>query len=190
MSKYKYYFRKPRSEIAKDVFKWLAVSGMVYIAASSPYFVLNLWKSSKEFRKYKRKKVYNTFYNLQRAGYIDIGKRNNQFYFALTEKGKKKAGWLQIDSLEVKRPKKWDRKWRIVMFDIAQIKKFYRELFRGKLKELGFYPLQKSVWVIPFNCSDEIELLKDFFGLSEKEVKLVVATDIGNDARLRKNFKI
>ena len=75
-----------------------------------------------------------------------------------------------------------------MIFDISQLKKFYREAFRGRLKELGFFPLQKSVWVYPFDCQAEIELLREFFGLSEKEIRLVVAESIGDDSKLKKFF--
>lgn len=37
---------------------------------------------------------------------------------------------------------------------------------------------------------DEIELLKNFFGLSEKEVRLVICEDIGKDDWLKKTFFI
>lgn len=190
MTKYKYYFRKPRSEIVKDIFKWLAVAGMVYIAVSSPYFVLNLQKNFKKWRKYKNTKISDAFSRLKKEGCLKVEKRNHQIYISLTEKGKRKAGWLQIDSLKINKPKKWDKKWRIVMFDISQLKKFYRDTFRGKLKELGFYPLQKSVWIHPFDCRDEVGLLKEFFGLSDKELRLIVAEDIGKDDCFQKNFEL
>jgi len=96
---------------------------------------------------------------------INIQKENHQVYISLTEKGKKKAGWLQIDNLKIFRPKKWDQKWRLIMFDITQLKKTHRDAFRGKLKELGFQPFQKSVWIHPFDCEAEIDLLRKFFGL-------------------------
>jgi len=193
MTKYKYYFRKPRSEIIKDILSGLAIAGAIYIAASSPYFVLNLERGIKKWlreKKYKKKRVYDAFYRLRKEGCIKIEKKNHQIYISLTEKGKKKAGWLQIDSLVIKKPKKWDKKWRIVIFDISQLKKLYREAFRGKLKELGFYPLQKSVWVYPFDCRDEIELLQEFFGLSEKELRVIITEDIGKDDWLKKIFKL
>ena len=190
MTKYKYYFRKPKSEIIKDVLYWLMVTGAVSVAATSPYFGLNLWRGFKRGRKYDRKKVYDAFYKLRKEGCIKIEKRNRQIYITLTKEGRKKAGWLQIDTLKIKKPRRWDRKWRIVIFDIAQLKRLYRESFRGKLKELGFYPLQKSVWIYPFDCRDEIELLGDFFGLTEKEVRLLIAQDIGKDDWLKKIFKV
>jgi len=97
---------------------------------------------------------------------------------------------LQIDSLEIKKPKKWDGKWRIVVFDIIEMKKIHREAFRGKLKELGFRPLQKSVWIHPFNCKDEINLLRKFFGLTEADLRLIIAERLGDDKKFREFFKL
>jgi len=166
------------------------ISGAIYVAASSPYFVLNLQRNFRRWQRYKNKKISDAFYRLRKEGCLIMEKKNHQIYISLTEKGKKKAGWLQIDSLKIKRPKKWDGKWRLVIFDISQIKKLYREAFRGKLKELGFYPLQKSVWIYPFDCRAEIELLKEFFGLSDKELRLIVTEDIGEDNKLQQLFKL
>ncbi len=190
MSKYKYYFRKPKSAITKDILNFLFIAGAVYVAASSPYFVVNLWKNYRKFGRYPQRKFSDSFQNLRRQGLIKIEKKNHQIYISLTEKGKAKAGWMQIDTLKIKRPKKWDRKWRIVIFDIAQLKKIYREALRGKLKELGFVPLQKSVWVYPFDCRDEINLLKNFFGLSDKELRLIIAQEIGDKKPLLKHFSL
>jgi len=190
MSKYKYYFKKPKSEIVKDVFKAMLISGVIYFAASSPYFVTNLVRALKNFDKYNKKKVYDSFYNLRRSGFIKLQKRNGQMYISLTEKGRKAAGWLQIDELKIKQPRKWDKKWRIVVFDIAHLKKLHRDAFRGKLKELGFQPVQKSVWIYPYNCKDEIDLLRDFFGLTEQEIRLIAADKIGEDREFKEAFKL
>lgn len=190
MTKYKYYFRKPKSEITKDILQWLAIAGAVYIAASSPYFVINLLKEFAGGKKYEKKKIYNAFYNLQKRGCIDIEKKNHQIYIALTEEGRKKAGRFQIDSLEIKKPKLWDGKWRLVIFDIGQMQVLQRNAFRGKIKELGFYLLQKSVWVHPYPCRDEIDLLREFFGLSHREIRLITAENIEEDDFLKKIFKL
>ena len=190
MSKYKYYFRKPKSEIAKDILKYLLISGMVYVAASSPYFTLNLIKRIKNINKYKRKKVYDAFYRLRKEGCLEIKKKGYNVYIRLTEKGRKKANWMQIDQLKIKKPKRWDGKWRIVVFDISQLKNFYREVFRSKLKELNFCQVQKSVWVYPYECKDEINLIKDFLGFTDKEIRLIVSSNIGKDDWLREKFNI
>jgi len=190
MSKYKYYFRKPRSEIAKDLLKWLFISGGIYLSAGSPHFYQNLQRDYKKWRKYKKKQLHNVFYNFQKNGYIEIDWQGKQMYMSLTKEGKKKANWLQVDELKIKKPRKWDKRWRIVMFDVSEKNKFKREVFRGKLKELDFYELQKSVWITPFNCLDEINLLKDFLNFSDKEVRMIIATEIGEEESLKKKFKI
>jgi len=190
LGKYKYYFRKPRSAIVKDVLYWLLMTGAVYLAASSPYFARNLWREYERWKKYPKKRVSDTFYNLKKQGLIEIKKQGPQIYINLTEEGKKKASFLQINDLRINKPKRWDRKWRLVIFDIAQLKKVYREAFRGKLKELGFSQLQKSVWIHPYDCVSEIDILKEFFGLTDNELRLIVAEEIGDDMKIREIFKI
>lgn len=190
MSKYKYYFKKPKSEITKDIFEILLVAGMVAIASTSPYFIINILKAYKRLEKYPKNKISDTFYRLRKRGYIKFSEEKGQIYISFTAEGKKAAGWMQIDSLKIKKPKKWDKKWRIVTFDISNLKTLYREALRGKLKELGFCIFQKSVWISPFNCEDEIKLLKDFFGLKDDEMRFIVAEKVENDEQFRKFFKL
>ncbi|MBI2593531.1 hypothetical protein HYW44_02730 [Candidatus Daviesbacteria bacterium] len=52
----------------------------------------------------------------------------------------------------------WDGKWRIIIFDIPEKQRKIRRILRGKLKEWGFKPWQKSVWATRRNI---IEKLKD-----------------------------
>jgi hypothetical protein len=163
LRKYKYYFKKPKSEIVKDILKFLVTIGALCVVATSPYFVPNLMKGYLKWRKYPKKKLSDTFYQLRKRGLIRFENKKGQIYIYLTEKGKKLAGLLQIDELKIKKPKKWDKKWRILIFDISQLKKIYREALRGKLKELGFYQLQKSVWIHPYDCRAEVEILREFF---------------------------
>lgn len=190
LKKYKYYFRKPKSAIVKDIFRLLLASGVILVAASSPYFVRNVINNFNKDRSYSKKSVTNAFYNLKKQGLIKIENKNHQIYISLTKEGKKRAGIFQINNLRIKKPQKWDKKWRIILFDIAQKKRIYREALRGKLKELGFYQLQKSVWVYPYDCQSETELLKDFFNLSEKEMKIVVAEKVSEDQELKEFFEV
>lgn len=100
------------------------------------------------------------------------------------------AGIFQIDQLNIRKPKKWDRKWRLLLFDISENKRIIRDILRGKLKELGFCPFQESVWIYPYSCDAEMELLKDFFGLSDEEMQLVVADKLENDSFFKNFFNL
>lgn len=183
-------FKKSRSEIVKEILNALLIGGAIAVAATSPYFLVNLLRSYQRWKKYQKRKISNAFSYLKGAGYIEIEKRNHQIYIFLTEKGKKKAGRFQIDNLEIKKPKNWDGQWRLILFDVLELKKIHREALRGKLKQLGFYPLQKSVWVIPFDCREEADLLREFFGLSANELRLVISKEIGPDENLKRLFKV
>lgn len=192
MSKYKYYLKKPKRQIAKDILVGIAIGGVITIAATSPYFIINvmraIWKENN--LRHKRKDIYNTFYRLRKQGFLHMEETNNQLYISLTEKGLAKAGWYQINDLSIKKPKKWDTYWRIIIFDIKDKHRVKREALRGFLKRLGMVQLQKSVWAYPYDCRDEIDLLRDFFGLQIDELRLVVARDIGDDAFLRNHFQL
>ena len=52
-----------------------------------------------------------------------------------------------------------------MIFDIPEQYRRARHALKNKLSELGFYPLQKSVWVHPFPCETEIEFLKNHFNI-------------------------
>ena len=82
-SKYKYYFKKPRSEIVKDILDACLTSGLVMIAATSPYFLINLLKTYPKWKKYPHKKVYNTFYRLKKQGLIKVESKNKQIYITI-----------------------------------------------------------------------------------------------------------
>jgi|SRR3989344_342757 len=180
--------------IGKKFLKGLLITGAIAVAASSPYFAFhlsrNFWKSAGIKKPVpKDPRFQNAFYYLKRKGYLNVGKHNYQIYISLTKEGKQKAGKYLIDDLEIKKPVNWDGKYRIVMFDIPNTTRLRRDVFRGKLKELGFYRLQQSVWVHPYECKREIGLLQEFLGLTDRELK-VITGEINNDAYLHRFFQI
>ena len=107
----------------------------------------------------------------------------------LTENGKQRALEYKIDEMVIKIPKIWDKKWRIVIFDIPEKHKRKREAMRQHLERLGFYKLQKSVFVLPYECCDEIEFLIEFYNI-RSHVRQIVAEKIDNEMHLKEIFKI
>lgn len=190
MTQYKYYFKKPKDQIAKDILIALAASGVIAVAATSPFFFINLLRALKREKRYQHRNAYSAFYRLKKEGCLYIKKRNHQMYVSLTEKGRKKAGRFQINHLAIKKPKHWDSKWRIIFFDVEEKHRSKREALRGFLKQLNLHQIQKSVWIHPYDCRDETNLLRDFFGLSHKELRLIVSDDIGDDKEIRAYFNL
>jgi len=181
----------------KKILNFLLTAGLVVVAASNPRFGSILLRSA--MREYHRKNrlnknnsrdFYNAFAYMRRNGLIDIEYKGCQMYFSLTDEGKKRAGKYKIIDLKIEKPKKWDGKWFVLIFDIKDKQKIKREALRGKIKELGLYQLQKSVWVCPYDFEKQVKLLRDFFGLSGQEMKIIVASNIENDGAVRQHFKI
>lgn len=174
--------------------KGILISGGIAIAATSPYFIPMALPKIIRYAAYKfnkareRKKFLRSFYYLRTHGFISIENRRGQIYISLTPEGKKAAGKYQINDLEIKRPKKWDGRWRILIFDIANRHKIKREALRGKIKQLGLYQLQKSVWVHPYDFKKEMALLREFFYLTKDEMQIITASEIENDAEAKDFF--
>ncbi len=107
---------------------------------------------------------------------------------SLTDKGKIKILSYKFSEMRIE-SKVWDGKWRIVIFDIPEKIRRGRNAIRWKLKLLGFYELQKSTFVFPYECRDEIEFLIEYFGL-KKYVRYGILEEIDNDIHLREIFGV
>ena len=188
--------KKQKFHYTKKILDRLLGIGDVFVIAVQPRVNVTLWSELSRYDKVENRprrenrKFYNAFYSLKRRGLIHIDYHGQQMYISLTAEGKKLAGKYKIDDLKIKKPKKWDKKWRIFIFDIADKQKTKREALRGKLKELAFFLLQKSVWVYPYDFKKEIQLLREFFGLADSEMKVITASEIENDGLIRDYFKL
>ncbi|MDO8529498.1 MAG: hypothetical protein Q7S18_02415 [bacterium] len=187
---------KNKKEIAKSILKGILIGGAIAVSTNNPRFFKYVLPKIIKYLSYaikdskSKKEVYDVFSRLKNQGLIKYEYIGKQIHISLTEEGKKKAGKYQIDELEIEKPRKWDKKWRVLIFDIADKHKIKRESLRGKLKELGLYQLQKSVWIFPYNFYKEIEMLRDFFGLNNSEMKIIDAHKIEDDADARLHFGI
>jgi len=107
----------------------------------------------------------------------------------LSEKGRQKALTFNIDELEIKVPKVWDKKWRIIMFDIPERLRKLRDSLRIHFNEIGFVELQKSVFVFPYPCEKELEFIVEFYN-ARKYIRFIVAEKIDNELHLAKKFNL
>jgi len=187
---------KTKKDVSKVILEGLFWTGAVTIASTNPYFLHRLVPKLIRHAKYKLRRRKNiksfqrSFYYLKQQGLINFEYQGKQVYISLTKEGRKKARKYNIDNLEIKKPKKWDGKWRVLIFDIQDKHKIKREALRGKLKELGFFKLQKSVWVCPYDFEKETEILRDFFNFGYREMRVITASEIETDGEIKSFFKI
>jgi DNA-binding transcriptional regulator PaaX len=114
---------------------------------------------------------------------------DGSFKLVLTKKGGEQAKKLNLlgNSIKFKFPKKWDGKWRIVIFDIPEKDRVFRDILRGHLHKLKFIKLQNSVFVSPHPFES---LILELVGLysAEKYVRVITALKIDNEDDLKKKF--
>ncbi len=107
----------------------------------------------------------------------------------LSKDGKQQALRFNLDKIEIKTPTKWDRKWRIVMFDIPEKLRRLRNSLRFHFQEIGLIEFQKSVFIYPHPCEKEIEFILEFYN-ARKYVRFVLAESIDTGLHLEKKFKL
>lgn len=96
----------------------------------------------------KKSELARALKRLRENGFVDFVD-DNKLIFRLTDKGKDKAILANL----LIEDKKWDGKYRIVIFDIPEKRRVTRDILRAKLKGWGFIPWQQSVWVTKKNCT-------------------------------------
>jgi len=179
-----------RSE-SKQKILLLLVAGVALGLSRSPknYFKI-LEGVSKEWKEIDRNKLIRIVKEFYHDRIVDYKENKDGIVeIILTKNGKQKALKYQIDEIKIKKPEKWDGKWRVVVFDIPEKKKKAREALRNKLQDLGFRELQKSVLVFPYECEDEIDFIVEVFEI-RPYVRFMKVDSFTNEEQFKIKFKL
>jgi len=168
----------------------LLFSGLAFGFAYTPKRQWRILKGiAREWKRIDKEKLRNEIRKLYQSKLVEKKRNSDGSYtLLLTDKGKLKALTYHFQEMKIKKDN-WDGKWRIVIFDIPEKLRQGRDALRDKLKNLGFYELQKSVFVFPYECKNEIEFIIEFFNL-KKYVRFGVLELIDNEFHLKKIFKL
>jgi len=182
--------RKITSPVKQKVIS-LLLAGVALSLSSSRAAPKRIFKAlKKDWQAINRRYLYHLvdeFYNDQLVDYKE--REDGTIDVILSRKGKEVALSFQVDRMQIKRPARWDGKWRVVFFDVPEKRRARRDALRDKLKDLGFLEWQKSVWVFPYPCTDEIDFIAEFFEVG-RYVRHGEITCLNYDADLRLHFKL
>ncbi len=170
----------------------LLLSGGLAIGLSgSPKVAFKILKGiTKEWQDINKQSLERAIKGLYKSKMVkEEYNKDGTITIVLSEEGKKKALVYDLDKMKIKKPKEWDKKWRIVMFDIPEEKKKERDGLRYRLKDLGFYEFQKSVFVHPFDCKNEIDYIIELYKI-KKFVRFILADFLDNELHLKKYFEL
>lgn len=114
---------------------------------------------------------------------------NGSVTVKITREGMSRALTYQLESMEIKKPKKWDKRWRLVIFDIPEKYRRARDMFRIRLRQLGLCLLQESVYIHPYPCANEIDFLRELYGIPVR-VRYLLVEKTEDDEELKDHFDL
>ncbi len=167
----------------------IGISGLLLVGAAAPNVIQVLDKLAPD--KYKLKyRLKGTTSRLVSLGQIRFVDRGGKRYMEITEKGRRVLEMERQKRLLTERAgKRWDKKWRMVMFDIPERRRKTRDTLRIALRTFGFYQLQGSVWIYPYDCEEIVTLIKADIGTGYA-VLYAIVEKIENDERVKRHFSL
>ncbi len=178
--------RAQKENVQKIILSVIKNVGLLSVALISPS-VVGAFSKLGVIRK-DNYWVKRSIDRLVEKGLIKFEKTENGIFARLTTKGERRL-YQMYDKGELPRPRKWDGKWRIIIYDLKEERKALREKLRRTIESFGFLKLQDSVWVYPYDCEDLITLMKADFKIG-KDVLYIIADKVENDKFLKKEFGI
>ena len=167
----------------------VVIGGVVLIAATAP----NAAQLLRFFPGYKKGAKFNYQYKsalgrLAAKGLVTFVEKDGRRYARITEKGRLMLQ-METEKTAIAKKRRWDRRWRVVIFDIPERRKSVRVSIRRFMHEYGFVRLQDSVWIYPYDCEDLIALAKANFRVGA-DVLYMIVERLEQDKYLREHFAL
>lgn len=135
----------------------------------------------------QQRELTRLLYYMKRNGLIKPTSEDYMHGLKITKKAQHRLIDAAFHNLAIKTDYKWDKTWRIVFFDIPEHHRIARRQLVSKLKELGFYQLQQSVWIHPYDCREVIETVSLEYQV-QKYLTYIETSYIDNEQALIKRF--
>lgn len=173
----------------RKILRYLALAGGVAaLSIAAPLLPHQLLKAYFRSRRFEKRKFLQDLKRLQERELIALRELpDGTVEMRLRKKGEHIALRYHFETMSIARPKQWDGAWWLVMFDISRKHNKARDALRMKLKDLGFYQLQESVFIFPFPCEKEIDALAAFWGV-RNSVLLMRVSQFEGEEKLKHHF--
>lgn len=108
------------------------------------------------FEKYNLQVIFSSLGRLVNRGWVARKIKRQLPVYSITIHGVNELN-KTLGGLSEKENQPWDRRWRLVIFDIPESKRKLRDQFRNFLRQLGFGQLKSSVWLSPWNKGEKVK---------------------------------
>jgi len=170
-----------RGELAKNILRLVGagvVIGGAMVAAPNTVQLIDYLNPK---GAHERSRIWKAIKYLEQKNRVSFEEQGPHTYVTLTKHGRLQLDEDAIWELVIEPPGRWDHKWRIVMFDLPSTHERVRQSFRLKLEDLGFRLYQRSVFIYPHECYEEVHMVAKWYGV-DQYIRYIVATEI-NDMR-------
>jgi len=171
--------------LARLILEMTGVDGIFIAGTAHPDLLRHIWLPERE--SISRQALSKSLKRLIKIGLMRYTPAKGGWRLVLTKRGEARFYEYELGFKKITQPDKWDGKWRILAFDIAEKRRHLRDRVRCMLKAFGFYQLQRSMWVYPYDCEEALDLLRSAHGV-HRDALLIVAERIDGDRWLREYF--
>lgn len=159
------------------------------ISFKGDYRVAILSDILKDLHEFTSEQLKTAVHDIKRQKLIENKKDyEGSVLVSLSERGMLRVINFSFRKLNDKK-EKWDGKWRMIASDIPEEYRKGRDALRYRFKSGGFYELQKSLFLYPYDCEKEILALIRLFKL-EKYVRFAILESIDNQENIKRIFKL
>ena len=178
---------RQKDYVQKAILSTIALTGLLLWSMAAPN-TLRLLDTLGGDKYRRRNQLRSVASRLASRGLIRFVDKNGRTYLEITPAGKKILEFEREKAALARRVgKRWDKRWRMIIFDIPERYRKTRDKLRWMLKSLGFYQLQGSVWVYPYDCEEIATLLKADLKVGSNVLYTIVER-IEYDKRLLRHF--
>ena len=110
---------------------------------------------------------------LEKQKLVEVKEKKEKQIVKITDAGRIRILKYAIDEIKIKEPIKWDGRWWLVSYDLPEKMAHLRSLIRRYFLSWGFCPIHKSVYLHAYPCWNEIDFLREYFGVGEYILSLI-----------------
>jgi len=175
--------KSKRKNLQQVILRTIAITGVLSVGLIAPNVIGALAKLGILPNKRQKEYISSSASKLVKRGLLYY----NGKHYQLTSQGESLLRRWQFADFKFKKPKKWDKKWRVIIFDIPEKKRKARDDLTILFRQAGIRRLQNSVWIYPYDCENIITLLKTDFRIG-KHLLYMIVDELENDKYLREEF--
>lgn len=142
-----------------------------------------------DFKEFNYCYLERTLKRLEKEKLVRRKETGNRTVFEVTAHGKRRVLKYALEELKIEKPKEWNGRWTLISYDVPESLAYLRDYLRQALHRLGFYPFHKSLFLHAYPCQNELEFIREYFGVAAN-VRIFTVTRIKNDRVFRDYFGV